>query len=106
MTNDSTLGGYMDVHDRPPAFAGSDGQAYSAGVYVDPAPDEQGLFGAAVLFVQWSDTDAHPVGHIETPCLVHEATPAEAEAAIRRLSLHAVKDHLDRAIADRARRAV
>jgi len=96
----------MDVHDRPPAFAGPDGRAYSAAVFVDSAPDEQGLFGAAVLFVQWSDTEPHPVGLLESPCLVHEATPAEAEAAVRRLSLHAVKDHLDRAIADRARRAV
>ena len=56
MSDDSTLGGYLDVHDRPPGFEGSDGRAYSAAIFVDEFPDEQGRFGAAVLFVQWSET--------------------------------------------------
>ena len=49
-----TLGGYMAKHERAAAFGGSDGQAYSVAVYVDPEPDLRGLFGAALLFVRWS----------------------------------------------------
>jgi hypothetical protein len=95
---DSTLGGYIDVHDRPPAFEGSDGHAYSAAVFVDGEPNAEGRFGAAVLFVRWSPSGSQTVGHVETPNLVFGDTPEEAEAKIRELSLHAVKHHLDQAI--------
>lgn len=101
MTDDSTLGGYLDVHDRPPAFAGPDGAAYSAAIYVDGTPDERGRYGAAVLFVCWSQTGDRPVGHAETPYLVFGATPEEAAIKLRALTLHEVKQQLDRAVAAR-----
>ncbi len=99
MTDDSTLGGYLEVHARPPAFEGSDGAAYSAAVYVDDAPDESGRYGGAVLFVRWSEGGDRPVGHLESAFLVFGDTPEEAAAAVRALSLHEVKAELDRAIA-------
>jgi hypothetical protein len=99
VTDDTTLGGYESMHDRPPAFEGADGQAYSAAVYVDETPDELGRYGGALLFVRWSEAGDKPVGHLETPYLAFGSTPAEAGAAIRRLSLFDVKDHLDAAIA-------
>jgi hypothetical protein len=102
--DDSTLGGYLDLHGRPPAFEGSDGRAYSAAVFVDESPDEKGRFGAAVLFVQWSDAGEHPVGHLETPYVAFGKTAEEAEAVVRRLSLHEVKKQLDDAIAQRQER--
>ena len=49
-----TLGGYMAKHERAAAFGGSDGQAYSVGIYVDEEPDARGRYGAALLFVRWS----------------------------------------------------
>ncbi len=98
MTDDATLGGYLDVHGRPPAFEGADGAAYSAAVYVDGVPDATGRYGGAVLFVRWSESGEQPVGHLETPYLVHGATPGDAEAKVRALSLHQVKAHLDRVI--------
>jgi hypothetical protein len=99
MTDDATLGGYLRVHDRPPAFTGSDGAAYSAEVYVDVEPDDKGLYGGAVLFVRWSESGDRPVGHLETAYLSHGSTPEEAAAAIRALSLLEVKARLDEAIA-------
>ncbi len=98
MIDDSTLGGYLEVHDRPPAFEGADGAAYSAAVYVDDTPDKRGRFGAAVLFVRWSEMGSHAVGHLETPYLAFGSTPEEAEAQVGALTLHEVKQHLDRAI--------
>jgi hypothetical protein len=34
--DESTIGGYMAVHDRPAAFEGSDGFSYSVEIMVDP----------------------------------------------------------------------
>lgn len=102
--DDSTLGGYLELHDRPPAFEGSDGAAYSAALFVDDTPDADGRFGAAMLFVRWSDGGDRPVGHVETPILAFGTTPEEAAAKVRALSLHEVKAHLDRAITERKER--
>jgi hypothetical protein len=49
VTDDTTLGGYQEVHRRPPAFGGADGQAYSVSPFVDDAPDAAGRYGAALL---------------------------------------------------------
>ncbi|MEO8199596.1 MAG: hypothetical protein ABI679_03650 [Gemmatimonadota bacterium] len=93
-----TLGGYMLKHERAAAFSGSDGQAYSVGVYVSDEVDERGLYGAALLFVRWSKGGDRPVGHVETGVLARGATAAEAEERIKLLSLYDVKEALDEAI--------
>jgi hypothetical protein len=102
VTDDATLGGYLASHQRPPAFGGTDGRAYSVAAFVDDRPDAQGRFGAALLFVRWSDAGDVPAGHVETDYVVFGATPAEAEHRLHALSLSDVKVHLDRAIAARA----
>lgn len=94
-----TLGGYMARHERAAAFGGSDGQAYSVGIYVDEEPDGRGRYGAALLFVRWSPGGDRPVGHVETPALAWGRTPAEAEERLKALSLYDVKAALDDAIA-------
>jgi len=86
------------VHERAPAFAGSDGQSYSVGTYVDDAPDAQGRFGAALLFVRWSDAGDRPVAHLETDYLFRGASPAEALTPLLALTLQDVKRHLDACI--------
>ena len=96
---DSTLGGYQRVHERAPAFGGTDGQSYSAAPFADDVPDAGGRYGAALLFVRWSQDGSRPVGHLETEYLAHGETPALALAPILALSLHEVKAHLDRCIA-------
>lgn len=95
-----TLGGYMLKHERAAAFAGSDGQAYSVGIYVSDEVDERGLFGAALLFVRWSPAGDRPVGHVETGVLARGKTQEEAEERIKLLSLYDVKAALDEAIAN------
>lgn len=98
MTDDSTLGGYVQRHGRPPAFEGSDGKAYSAEAYVDDVADAHGRHGAAILFVRWSPAGDAPDGHLETGYLIVGDTPAEAEAALGAIGLHEVKEHLERLI--------
>jgi hypothetical protein len=101
MMEDATFGGYLAVHHRPPGFAGSDGNAYSAEVYVDDEPCEDGRYGAAVLFVRWSGAGDHPDGHIETEYLAFGDTTEEAGEAIQRMTLYELKEHLDRLIENR-----
>jgi hypothetical protein len=96
--DDATLGGYQRLHQRPPAFGGADGRAYSVAVLVDDAPDPTGRYGAGLLFVRWSSCGEVPDGHVETGWLVFGATPAEAKRAVQALTLLEVKDHLDRAV--------
>lgn len=94
----------MKKHDRAAAFGGSDGQAYSVGLWVDDAPDEKGRFGAALLFVRWSAGGERPTGHVETECLAWGTSPEEAEERIKALSLFDVKAALEGAILAQANR--
>ncbi len=87
------------MHERAPAFGGADGRAYSVGTFVDETPDTHGRYGAALLFVCWSDAGDRPVGHLETEYLASGATPAEALAPLLALTLHELKQHLDGCIA-------
>ena len=93
-----TLGGYMLKHDRAAAFGGSDGRAYSVAMYVDEEPDVRGLYGAALLFVRWSEGGDRPVGHLETEPIAWGRSPAEAQERLAVLSLYDVKAALEEAI--------
>jgi hypothetical protein len=94
-----TLAGYMARHERAAAFGGSDGNAYSVGVFVEEEPDPRGLYAASLLFVRWSAAGDRPVGHVESEVLAWGRTPAEAKERIGSLSLFDVKAALDEAIA-------
>jgi hypothetical protein len=96
---EATLGGYMAQHGRAAAFGGSDGHAYSVGLYVDDEPDARSRYGAALLFVRWDAAGAAPVGHVETEFLAWGRSPTEAEERLKALSLYDVKAALDEAIA-------
>ncbi|GIW52886.1 MAG: hypothetical protein KatS3mg081_2241 [Gemmatimonadales bacterium] len=102
MEPDATLGGYLKLHSRPPAFGGSDGKAYSVAMYVDEEPDQTGRFGGALLFVCWEANGERPVGHLETDYLVFGRTREEVEAKLGELTLYEVKRKLEEAIARRA----
>jgi len=98
VTDETTLGGYLAKHQRPPAFGGPDGRAYSVGVMLADEPDAAGRFGAALLFVRWSPAGDAPDGHVETDYVVLGPTREAAKQAAHALSLHDVKAHLDRAV--------
>ena len=94
-----TLAGYMATHERAAAFGGSDGHAYSVGLFVEDEPDPRGLYAASLLFVRWSPAGDRPVGHVESDVLARGRTPEEAKERIGSLSLFDVKAALDEAIA-------
>ena len=105
MTDDATLGGYQATHGRPPAFGARDGHAYSVAPFVDDAPDAAGRYGAALMFVRWSETaDGRPAGHLETDYLAFGTTPEHALAPLLAFTLHDVKHHLDACVARQAAR--
>jgi hypothetical protein len=91
----------MARHDRAAAFTGSDGRPYSVGLWVDDAVDTRGRYGAALVFVCWSNSGDRPTGHVETDYLAWGQTREEAEARLKTLSLFDVKAALDDAIASR-----
>jgi hypothetical protein len=84
------------VHGRAPAFGAADGRAYSVSTFTDDDPDAQGQYGAALLFIRWSDAGDKPVGHLETEWLTFGPTPEAAAALLLAFSLTDVKSHLDR----------
>jgi hypothetical protein len=98
MTSDETLGGYFDTHRCPPAFLGSDEKSYSVEVFVDQNPQEDEQYGAAVLFIRWSESGSKPEGHLETDYLTRGDTPEQAKSLLEGLSLLELKVHLDRLI--------
>ena len=101
--DDTTLGGYQQVHGRPPAFGAADGRAYSVATFADDSA-ESGRFGAALLFVCWGDGGVdRPVGHLETEYLAYGSSADEALAPLLALTLEQVKVHLDRCVARQPR---
>ena len=87
------------MHHRPPAFGGTDGQAYSVSALADDDPDAHGRYGAALLFIRWADGgEQKPVGHLETDYLAFGKTPEEALAPVLALTLPEVKSYLDACI--------
>jgi hypothetical protein len=101
--DESTIGGYAAVHDRPAAFEGSDGFSYSVELMTEETGDAQSRWAGFILFIKWARLGAQtPEGHLESDYLVHGATEAEARRALGGMSLDAVKSLLDRLIAERA----
>jgi len=98
---DSTLGGYLRVHERPPAFEGVDGQPYSVSLEVEKVASLTAPWHGYLLFPRWAETGVGIVGHVETPTLTMGVDAASVRTALEALSLGEVKELLDRAIRDR-----
>lgn len=100
--DESTIGGYAAVHDRPAAFEGSDGFSYSVELMAEETPGESAPWAAFILFVKWARLGAQtPEGHLETDYLVTAGSEAEARAALGETPLADVNALLDRLIAQR-----
>ena len=97
--DESTIGGYAAVHDRPAAFEGSDGFSYSVELMAEETPDEALPWSAFILFVKWARLGAQtPEGHLESEYLATGATEREALDHLGRTSLDDVKSLLDELI--------
>lgn len=99
---DGTLGGYIEKHDRVPAFEGADGQPYTVDIEVEATGDAERPFDAFLIFVRWAETGAGIMDHVESGTLASARTEADARRAMLDLSLYEVKTELDAAI-DRRR---
>jgi hypothetical protein len=95
---DLTLGGYLQLHDRPPAFAGSDGQPYTVDVEIEATNQAGRPFAAFLVFVRWAATGAGIMEHVESADVAFGTTEAEARTAALELTLYEVKAELDAAI--------
>ena len=95
---DSTLGGYLAHHHRPPAFLGPDGHPYTVSPEVEQTPNLRAPYAGYLVFPRWADTGAGIVGHLETPILLEESSRARAEASLGALPLTEVRDLLEAAI--------
>lgn len=95
---DLTLGGYLEVHERPPAFTGSDGEPYSASVEVESVENLATPYVAYLVFPRWAGAGLGIVGHVETPVLCEGRSRSEVEEEVHALRLSDVKRLLDEAI--------
>ena len=97
---DLTFRGYVETHDRVPAFQGSDGQAYTVDIDTEETPE--GDWVGFLVFVRWAETGAGIMGHVTSGDVAREATEEAAREALLELTLYELKTELDRAIARRA----
>jgi hypothetical protein len=95
---DSTLGGYLAHHNRPPAFEGTDGNPYTVSLEVEKTPNLETPFSGYLVFPRWADTGVGIVGHLETPLLLHGKSHEGVLAELQALSLMEVNDLLRNAI--------
>ena len=97
--DDSTLAGYFRVHDRPPAYEGSDGHPYTVSVETEKTGDLRAPWIGYLVFPRWAQNGVGIVGHVETGDLVRAATQEEAQASLGELTLHDIQARLEHAIA-------
>ena len=95
---DQTLGGYLEVHTRPPAFSGSDEQPYTVSVEIESVENLAAPFVAFLVFPRWAETGLGIVGHLETPVLWNGKSRDEVQVRAHALSLAEVKRLLEEAI--------
>jgi len=101
LPDDGTLGGYLEVHDRPPAFEGPDGYPYTVSVEVERTGDLMAPYLGYLVFPRWASTGVGIVGHVESPTLVRCRTEREAEERLGALTLSEVRQILENALASR-----
>lgn len=95
---DMTLGGYIELHNRPPAFGGADNQPYTVDIDVEPTGDDQRPFAAFLVFLRWAETGAGIMEHTESGDVAFGDSVEAARAAALELTLYEVKAELDGAI--------
>jgi hypothetical protein len=98
---DATLGGYIRVHNRPPAFEGADGQPYTVSIEVEKTANLRSPWAAYLVFPKWAETGLGVVGHVETPLLWEGRDEQEAVRVAGGTPLARVKELLDEAIRKR-----
>jgi len=96
--DDSTLAGYLGVHDRPPAYDGPDGHPYTVSLEVERTSNLRAPYAGYLVFPRWAETGVGIVGHVETPTLVEGTSSEEALERLGALTLIDVQGLLHDAI--------
>jgi len=96
---DGTLGGYLRVHSRPPAYDGPDGHPYTVSIEVERTGNLVTPYLGYLVFPRWAQTGVGIVGHVETPVLVECRSQDEVEQQLGALTLLEVQEHLEAAVA-------
>ncbi|HUG02410.1 MAG TPA: hypothetical protein VML95_11135 [Longimicrobiales bacterium] len=102
---DATLAGYRREHERPPAFEGADGHAYTVEVDVEATGDPARPFASFFVFPRWAATGAGIMGHVESGDVGAGATAEDARSAAEEWTLFEIREELDAAILRREREA-
>lgn len=100
--DDTTLGGYFRVHDRPPAYEGSDGHPYTVSVESERTGNLAAPYAGYLVFPRWAQNGVGVVGHVETPTLVESGSTEDVTASLGALTLHEVQTLLEQAIKEQA----
>lgn len=98
---DGTLGGYLEVHDRPPAFEGSDGHPYTVALEVERTANLRAPYQGYLVFPRWARTGVGIVGHVESTTLTECRSEQEAHDGLGKLTLLEVQRILEAALANR-----
>ena len=99
--DESTIGGYAAVHDRPAAFEGSDGFSYSVELMTEQTGDSAAPWAGFLLFIKWTRLGAQtPEGHLESDYLARGPTEADTRRDLGHTSLSDVKALLEQLIAE------
>ncbi|MCH2459562.1 MAG: hypothetical protein MK239_00785 [Gemmatimonadetes bacterium] len=85
--DDTTLGGYFHVHNRPPAYEGSDGHPYTVSLEVEKTGNLRTPYAGYLVFPRWAETGVGIVGHVETRTLIECVTSEEVVAGLNALTL-------------------
>jgi hypothetical protein len=100
--DESTIGGYAAVHDRPAAFEGSDGFSYSVELMTEETGDNNAPWAGFFLFVKWARLGAQtPEGHLESDYLARGPSEADARRMLGLTPLEDVKGILEELIRQR-----
>lgn len=86
------------MHDRPPAFEGSDGHPYTVSMEVERTGDLRAPYHAFLVFPRWAQNGVGIVGHAESPTLGECRSPEEAERLLGALTLYEVQEILEGAL--------
>lgn len=95
---DQTLGGYFSVHNRPPAYEGSDGHPYTVSVEVEQTSNLRTPYSGYLVFPRWAQTGVGIVGHVETNTLYEGANSEDVKGQLGELTLYEVQALLEEAL--------
>jgi len=86
------------VHDRPPAYEGSDGHPYSVSVEVERTADLRAPFAGYLVFPRWAQNGVGIVGHVESETLAEGSSSEEVTEVLGEKTLMEVQHLLEEAI--------